>query len=75
MALLTAMRQKMSTPEGKEKLKLRAQTVELAFAWLKTRKKLRQFMFRGLNLVKHEWRFELAALNFERLLKLRMKAA
>jgi transposase len=66
------MRMRIETEEGKARLKQRAQTVELLFGWLKTHRQLRRFMFRGLDWVKQEWRFELAAVNIQRLVAIKM---
>ena len=64
---------RMRSPFAKYMLSIRAQTVELVFAWIKTQRKLRKFLFRGINNVKDEWKFEAAAQNVRTLINFRMQ--
>ena len=67
------LQKRMDSEEGKKAMTLRAQTVELVFAWMKTQRKLRRFIFRGLNQVTNQWRFEAAVSNIVRLTSLRLQ--
>lgn len=75
----TGIRQRMKdwlrSSQAKFFMHIRAETSELIFAWEKTHKKMRQFIFRGLSLVQDVWRFDMAALNIERLIKIRMQGS
>ena len=68
------MQQRMSLERGKRMYKRRSQSIELAFAWMKRHKKLKQFIFRTLKEVSAEWRFECAAINIWRLASIRAKS-
>ena len=72
IATVQRMKERMEREDAKEMMKTRAQTVEIVFAWLKSHKKLRQFIYRGLNNVKNQWNFELAVVNIHRLVNIRM---
>jgi hypothetical protein len=73
MAAMQRMRYRLEKKDAKAVLQKRAQSVELVFAWLKTHKKMRKFIFRGLNAVQDLWNFEMAALNVQRLINIRME--
>ena len=73
MAAIQRMRHRLKKDDVKAVLRKRAQSVELTFAWLKAHKKMRQFIFRGLNAVRDLWNFELAALNVQRLINVRIE--
>lgn len=73
--IVSAMREKMETEEGKQMLKARSKTVEPVFAWLKVHRCFRQFSVRGQTAVNNMWRFEAAAINVFRLITERMKFA
>lgn len=49
------MRELLATQEGKDKYKLRKQTVEPVFGQIKSVRNFRQFLRRGLNAVQAEW--------------------
>ena len=49
------MRELLASREGKDKYKLRKQTVEPVFGQIKAPRGFRQFLLRGLDKVKHEW--------------------
>jgi transposase len=59
--------QRMATPEAKEIYKDRSHKVETAFAVVKQRFGLRQFLTRGLERVQQEWRWACLAFNVRRL--------
>lgn len=69
------MKKKMETEKGKAMLKVRGATVEPVFGHIKYCKKLRQFLFRGLNMINSMWKLELAAYNLEKLAKRFQKGA
>jgi transposase len=68
------MQERTSLERGKSMSRRRSQTIELGFAWIKTHKKFRQFIFRTLKEVSAEWKFECAAINLWRLANLRHQA-
>lgn len=53
--LANRIKDKMLTPEGRAKYKLRKQTVERSFADIKYHKKLTNFLLKGIKKVKTEW--------------------
>jgi transposase len=61
------MRERLSTPEGKEKYKLRKQTVEPVFGQIKEARHFRQFLRRGLDAVGAEWSLVCTAHNLLKL--------
>lgn len=67
------MKHHVQTEAGKAAIRIRAQTAELPFAWLKHHKKTRQFVLRGLEAVNNLWKFEMAALNIQRLINIKMQ--
>ncbi len=64
---LIAMREKLSTPEGKAIYKQRARTVEPAFGIIKEAMGFRGFTLRGLAKVSGEWTLMCHAFNLKRL--------
>jgi transposase/IS5 family transposase len=63
------MRERLSTAEGKEKYKLRKQTVEPVFGQIKAARGFRQFLCRGLEAVQAEWALVCTAHNLLKLAK------
>lgn len=63
------MRQRLYTAEGKEKYKLRKQTVEPVFGQIKAARGFRQFLCRGLEAVEAEWALVCTAHNLLKLAK------
>ena len=61
------MKHRLSTKDGKEKYKLRKQTVEPVFGIIKEAIGFRQFHLRGLENVNTEWTLVTLAYNFKRL--------
>jgi transposase len=61
------MRERLSTPEGKEIYKLRKQTVEPVFGQIKGARQFRQFLRRGLVAVEGEWTLLCTAHNLLKL--------
>jgi transposase len=61
------MRQRLYTAEGKEKYKLRKQTVEPVFGQIKAARGFRQFLCRGLEAVQAEWSLACTAHNLLKL--------
>lgn len=61
------MRERLSSPEGKEKYKLRKQTVEPVFGQIKQARNFRQFLRRGLSAVQGEWSLACTAHNLLKL--------
>lgn len=72
--LLDAQREKMKTEIGKESRRVRAQTVERAFADVKQHRKLRQLHCRTLRRAKVEIRLNVLAQNALTLFRLRAQA-
>jgi len=70
----TGMKEKMGhrlkTAEGKERYKLRKQTVEPVFGTIKETLGFRSFHLRGLEKVQLEWDLVTLAYNFKRLFKI-----
>jgi transposase len=62
--------QHMAKPESQEIYKLRRHAGETPFAWIKQRFGLRQFLVRGLDRVRAEWRWAATAFNLCRLMTL-----
>jgi transposase len=60
----------MAKPESQEIYKLRRHAGETPFAWIKQRFGLRQFLVRGLERVRMEWRWAATAFNLCRLMTL-----
>jgi hypothetical protein len=61
------MKHRLATTAGKQKYKLRQQTVEPVFGIIKSVLGFRRFMLRGLESVKLEWALVCAAYNLKRL--------
>jgi hypothetical protein len=61
------MRERLRSPEGKEKYKLRKQTVEPVFGQIKAARSFRQFLRRGLTAVQAEWSLVCTAHNLLKL--------
>lgn len=61
------MRQRLFSPEGKAKYKLRKQTVEPVFGQIKAARGFRQFLCRGLDAVQAEWSLVCTAHNLLKL--------
>jgi transposase len=64
------MKQRLASAAGKQKYKLRQQTVEPVFGILKSVLGFRQFLLRGLEKVQLEWTLVCAAYNLKRLHRL-----
>lgn len=64
------MAARMNTEAGKEKYKQRAPVAETAFAVLKARMNLRQFMLRGIEKVRIEMNWAVTTFNLVKLIKL-----
>lgn len=73
--LVREMREKTRTSVGQKMAILRAGTVERAFGHIKYCKKLRQFCFRGMNMINSMWQLELAAFNLEKIARIRYNLA
>ena len=63
------MRERLYSAEGKQKYKLRKQTVEPVFGQIKAARGLRQFLRRGLEAVQAEWALVCTAHNLLKLAK------
>ncbi|MCB0331201.1 MAG: transposase [Bdellovibrionales bacterium] len=72
LPLRNEMKERMDSEQGLQAAKIRSSTVEPVFGTLKYAKKLRRFCFRGLNMINSQWKFELAALNLEKIVKFRI---
>jgi transposase len=64
------MKQRLASAAGKQKYKLRQQTVEPVFGIIKSVLGFRQFLLRGLEKVRLEWTLVCAAYNLKRLHRL-----
>lgn len=64
---LNAMREKMKTPEAKERYGIRKQSVEVVIGDIKENKGVRSFLTRGLERVKSEFNLICAACNIRRI--------
>jgi transposase len=64
------MKHRLASGEGKQKYKLRQQTVESVFGIIKSVLGFRQFLLRGLEKVKLEWTLVCVAYNLKRLHRL-----
>ena len=73
--LVDHMKIKTESEIGKQMAKIRLSVVEPLFGYLKASKKLRQFFFRGQNMINSMWRLELAAYNLEKLAIMNKKIA
>jgi transposase len=62
-----ALAERMKTPEAQETYKRRAWIAETPYALLKAWMGLRQFLLRGLNKVRTEWRWACTAYNLRKL--------
>jgi transposase len=71
---LIAMAEKLKTPEGRQKYRRRACTVEPVFGIIKAAMGFRQFLLRGLRKVTGEWNLVCLAYNFRRLHRLQRAA-
>jgi hypothetical protein len=65
--LLTRMRHRMQTPEGRRRYARRKTTLEPVFGILKHVLGFRQFLLRGLAAVRGEWTLLCLAYNLKRL--------
>lgn len=63
---LVAMREKLSTPQGRRIYRRRASTVEPVFGTIKAAMRFRQFLLRGLVNVQLEWQLVCLAYNLRR---------
>ena len=68
----TALHEKTSSPTGVVMRRLRSSVVEPVFGHLKAARNLRQCLFRGMKMLDSMWKLELAAYNFEKLIRHRM---
>jgi transposase len=73
IAVVQRAKHRIETEEGKQAMKLRAHTVELVFAWMKSHRKLRRFFMRSLSDVNDLWKFEASVTNIHRLISLRVQ--
>ena len=73
--VLVAMAEKLKTPEGKATYRKRARTVEPVFGIIKAVLGFRQFLLRGLQKVRGEWKLVCLAYNLNRLHTLSRAAA
>lgn len=64
---LNAMREKMKTPEAKQRYRIRKQSVEVVIGDIKENKGVRSFLTRGLKTVKSEFNLICAACNIKRI--------
>ena len=64
------MAHRLKTKEGKDKYKLRKQTVEPVFGIIKEILGFKHFHLRGLEKVRLEWDLVTTAYNFKRLFKI-----
>ncbi len=64
------MKHRLATTDGRNKYKLRQQTVEPVFGIIKSALGFRRFMLRGVEKVKLEWTLVCAAYNLKRLHRL-----
>jgi hypothetical protein len=67
--LVLAMRERMSSDEGKAAYALRRQSAEPVFGIVKWPMAFRSFLLRGLKKVRSEWRLALAAFNIRKIWK------
>ena len=72
-SLCQKMKAKTKSEEGKKMAKKRSCTVETVFGHIKYARKLRQFIYRGMNMVNDMWQFELGVYNLEQLIRLNRK--
>jgi transposase len=64
------MRRKLRTKRGRARYKLRQISVEPVFGFIKEQLKLRQFLLRGLEKVRHYWRFTCSVANFLKIYRI-----
>jgi transposase len=69
------MKHRLATAAGRQKYKLRQQTVEPVFGIIKSVLGFRRFLLRGLEKVKLEWALVCTAYNLKRLHRLRLRVA
>jgi transposase len=67
------MKRKLRTRRGKERYKLRQQSIEPVFGQIKEARGLRQFLHRGLEKTRSMWLFDCAAHNILKLFRARTK--
>jgi len=67
------MRHRTRTKDGREKYKLRKQTVEPVFGIIKAAMGFRQFSLRGLEKVNTEWTLVTLSYNLKRLFSIRKR--
>jgi transposase len=67
--LVKEMKKKTASDLGKKMARKRSSTIETLFAHLKYVRKLRRFIFRGMNMVDKMWKFELAVYNLEQIIR------
>jgi transposase len=70
VSLKEAMAEKMNDEEVQASYRVRAGSIEPVFGHVKGNRGMRQFLFRGLERVSHDWRFEMAVTNIEKLIRL-----
>lgn len=73
-SLLEQLAQRMATPEAQAQYARRRHVGERPFAVIKQQFGVRQFLLRGLEQVRTEWRWLTTAFNLQRLLQLRQPA-
>jgi hypothetical protein len=66
-----AMAHRLKTPEGRKLYALRKQTPEPVFGIIKSVPGFRQFLLRGLDAVRGEWKLVTMAWNLKRMFALR----
>jgi transposase len=71
--LRAALAQRMSTPEAKQKYARRREVAEHPFAIIKQHYGVRQFLLRGLERVRQEWRWISTAFNLHKLINLKSR--
>lgn len=71
--LREALAKRMSTPEAKQKYAKRREVMEHPFAIIKQHFGVRQFLLRGLERVRQEWRWISTAFNLYKLINLRSR--
>ena len=72
---LREMAEKLKTDAGKERYRLRNQTVEPVFGIIKSVLGFRSFSLRGVDQVRGEWNLVALAYNCKRLHRLRLEQA
>ncbi len=70
-----AMREKMRTPEGRQRYRKRKHIAESPFGWIKSILGFRGFSLRGLDKVRAEWFLVCTATNLRRMASLNTRGA